>query len=480
MLAAGKIHYEIADRTRAISAGGIGVIHMLSRVTGLIREIDERVKVLKIHKPYHESDHVLNVAYNALCGGQALEHIEVRRNDEAFLDALGAVCIPDPTTAGDFCRRFSESDLENLMTALNETRVRIWQEQSEDFFDKAIIEGDGTVVTTTGRCKEGMDIDRKGRWGYQPLVISLANTNEPLFLVNRGIARPSHEGAAARFDQAIRLVRKAGFRSVELRGDTDFSQTRHLDRWDGEGVRFIFGYDAYENLVQRAQSLPKKAWRRFRRPPKYEVKTKERSRPEDVRKRVVLEREFRNLVLEREDVAEFEYSPTACKRTYRMIALRKTISVKKGQTLLFPEVRYFFYITNDRDVSVREVVLWANDRCEQEKLIGHLKSEVYSLRAPVNDLLANWAYMIMTSLAWSLKAWLALLLPVSARWKERHSEERWKVLRMGFRTFVNGFMLMPAQILEKGRRLIYRLLSWNPWQHTLFRALDALHGKLQR
>ncbi|MFQ5767321.1 MAG: IS1380 family transposase, partial [Acidobacteriota bacterium] len=144
MYAASNIHYELSDRVRGLDAGGIGAMHRLARHTGLIDELDSRVKVLKAHLPYHESDHVLGLAYNVLCGGTCLQDIELRRNNEVYLDALGAQRIPDPTTAGDFCRRFESKDIESLMTAINETRLRVWSQQPKCFFDEAIIHADGT------------------------------------------------------------------------------------------------------------------------------------------------------------------------------------------------------------------------------------------------------------------------------------------------------------------------------------------------
>jgi len=115
--------------------------------------------------------------------------------------------------------------------------------------------------------------------GLSSLVVSLANTAEPLYLVNRRGSRPSGEGAAERFDQAIELCRKAGFRRILLRGDTDFTQTAHLDRWDGQGVEFLFGIDALPKLVRQAENLPEKGWKRLVRPPKYEIRTQPRQRP---------------------------------------------------------------------------------------------------------------------------------------------------------------------------------------------------------
>ena len=195
---------------------------------GLAEQINRGVPLFRFYLPYAESDHVLNIAYNMLAGGTCLEHLEYRRNDEAYLNAVGAMRIPDPTTAGDFCRRFDAGSIDRLQEVFNETRVKVWKQQPDEFFAEACIDGDGTMVTTSGECKQGMDINHKNEWGYHPLMISLANTGEPLYLLNRSGNRPSHEGAAEYFDRAVKLCRNAGFRSVRLRGDTDFSQTTHL------------------------------------------------------------------------------------------------------------------------------------------------------------------------------------------------------------------------------------------------------------
>jgi hypothetical protein len=241
IMTASNIHYEIADRNQATANGGIGAMHLLVRRLELDKAIDDYLGLLKIHLPYHDSDHVLNIAYNLLAGGTCLEHLELLRNDGAYLDALGARRIPDPTTAADFCRRFDAADIFRLQKIFNDTRVKVWWRQPDSFFEEAVLDADGTMVETTGECKQGMDINHEGKWGYHPLVVSLANTGEPLFVVNRSGNRPSHEQAAAYFDRAIALCRKAGFKTIRLRGDTDFTQTEHLDRWDTDGVRFVFG-----------------------------------------------------------------------------------------------------------------------------------------------------------------------------------------------------------------------------------------------
>jgi hypothetical protein len=468
-MTASNIHYEIADRTRATANGGIGAMQLLVRKLELDQAIDHHLGLLKIHLPYHDSDHVLNIAYNLLAGGTCLEHLELLRSDEAYLDALGARRIPDPTTAGDFCRRFDEAAILRLQEVFNETRLKVWRLQPQSFFEEAIIDADGTMVETTGECKRGMDINYKGQWGYHPLVLSLANTGEPLYVVNRSGNRPSYEQAAVYFDRAIALCHRAGFSKICLRGDTDFTQTERLDGWDAESVQFVFGIDATKKLYELAGDLPPNAWKTLVRRAKHQVKTRPRQRPENVKQQVVEAREFKDIRLVKEHVAEFHYRPCKCKRAYRIVVVWKDLDVYQGQKRLFDDARCFFYITNNWQKPVEEIVFRANGRCNQENLLAQGKGDVRSLTAPVDNLLSNW----------SLKAWAALVLPEDGRWQERHREEKRKLLRMDFSTFRNALMRVPAQILSTGRRIVCRFLAWNPWQHVFFRLLDQLRQPLR-
>ena len=479
MLTAANIHYEIADRSRATVHGGIGAIHLMVKQLGLDQAINDGLGLLKVHLPYHESDHVLNIAYNLLAGGTCLEHLELLRSDEAYLHALGARRIPDPTTAGDFCRRFAATDIYRLQQIFNAQRLKLWRQQRDAFFDEAVLDADGTMAETSGECKQGMDINHKGQWGYHPLVISLANTGEPLYVVNRSGNRPSHEQAPWYFDRSIALCRQAGFRRIRLRGDTDFTQTEHLDRWDRQGVKFVFGIDATKTLYALAGDLPPEAWKVLVRRPRYRVKTEPRQRPANVKQQVVEARQFEDIRLVKEHVAEFRYQPGQCKKTYRVVVVWKELDVYQGQKWLFDDARCFFYITNDEESTAEAIVADANGRCNQENLLAQLKGDVRSLTAPVDNLLSNWAYMVMGSLAWSLKAWAALGLPEVGRWAARHREEKRRLLRMDFRTFRAAVIRVPAQIITSGRKIVYRLLAWNPWQGVFFRWLDQLRQPLR-
>src|SRR6185437_9911257 len=378
---------------------------------------------------------------------------------------------------GDFCRRFAAADVERLMEVFNETRVRAWGQQPDAFFDEAFIDADGALAPSDAWCKEGVDIAFDGTWGYHPLVVSLANTAEPLYLVNRSGNRPSHEHAAVYLDRAAALCRRAGSRKITYRGDTDFTQTKHLDRWDEGSIRFIFGIAAMANLKGLAEHLDDLKCSELERPPRYTIKTVPRQARERHRERVVSEREFDTLKLVGEEVAEFEYRPVACKKSYRVVVLRKKLVVEKGQLWLFQPDRYFFYITNDRTSTASEVVFPANDRRDQENRIAQLKGGVKALAMPVGDLVSNWAYMVMASLAWSLKAWGALVLPEQGRWAEKYRAEKRSLLRMEFSTFCVAMIQVPCQIVRTSRRIVYRLLAWNPWQGVFLRLVERLHGR---
>jgi hypothetical protein len=288
---------------------------------------------------------------------------------------------------------------------------------------------------------------------------------EPLYLVNRPGNCVSHEGAVTWIDRAIGLARRS-FDGVCLRGDTDFALTAHFDRWTQDGVRFAFGIDAMANLVKIAEGLDKKLWRVLRRREKEPLSGQRRKRPKNVKEQIIVEKRYRNIRLEREHVAEFTYRPTKCKRSYRVVVLRKSLSVEEGQIRLFDDTRYFFYITNLSGLSAAELVWLCNDRCNQENLIEQLKNGLNALRMPVESLLSNWSYMVMASLAWTLKAWFALLV--------RKREHRDQLLSMEFRRFLTGLIRMPVQIITAGRRIVYRVLGYNHWLPTFMQTFDTV------
>ncbi len=448
------MHYEVGGNVDATSFGGIAALHRLVSRLGLAQAIDTDLELLKVHLPYHESDHVLNLAYNVACGGTRLEDIERLRHDTAYMNALGADLIPDPTTAGDFCRRFTAEDVTTLMEAINTVRPKLWAGRGRDLLGPvAYLDIDGTLAPTTGRKKEGMDISYNGIWGYHPLVVSLANTREVLYLVNRPGNVPSHTGAAQWINAAVDLVAPHTPR-VCLRGDTDFSLTANFDSW-AERADFVFGMDNTTALRTRAEALDQSAWRRLERPTApTSASGQARARREDVKAGIVTEREYLNLRLDYEDVAEFDYRPGKCTRPYRVIALRKNISRARGEHVLLEEIRYFFYITTLTDHTAEQIVDLAGERCDQENVIAQLKSGINALRVPLYDLVSNWAYMVIATLAWNIKSWFAMMMH---RKSDRHD-----YIRMEFRRFLNTIILIPAMVIRRARTITIRLIGYTP------------------
>ncbi len=463
MFTAGTVHYEIGATTDAMSFGGIAAVHRLVTKLGVPARINAQVRLLKVHLPYHESDHVLNLAYNVLCGGTRLEDIERLRHDTAYMNALGADLIPDPTTAGDFCRRFAAPDVIALMEAINAVRPQLWRGRGRDLFGPiAYVDVDGTIAPTTGEQKAGMDMSYNGIWGYAPLIVSLANTKEVLYVVNRPGNAPSHTDAAPWIDRAIAQVLPYAPR-VCVRGDTAFSLTRHFDRWAAT-ADFLFGMDNSQALRSRAEALDAACWQRLVRAPHDETLTGQpRERVQTNEKaRIVNERGYLNLRLHHEDVAEFRYQPGHCARPYRVVALRKNISKMKGDAVLFDDIRYFFYITTRTDLSAAEVVACANERCDQENIIEQLKNGVNALRLPLYDLVSNWAYMVIATLAWNIKSWFAMMMHLKC--------DRQLFIGMEFRRFLYSIILIPCRVVRRARSITLRLIGYHPLLDRLFSA----------
>jgi hypothetical protein len=170
-----------------------------------------------------------------------------------------------------------------------------------------------------------------------------------------------------------------------------------------------------------------------------------------------------------------------------MIVVRKNLTRERGEIALFPEIRYFFYVTNDPRMTPEQVVGHANARCDQENLIEQLKNGVNALRVPVYDLVSNCrahrrptrvrrltppgAYMVIASVAWTLKAWMGLVQPRIA--------DRDDLPRMEFKRFLNYVMRIPCQVVRTARRVLVRILGYTDRVRLLFETVAAA-GRLGR
>lgn len=353
------------------------------------------------------------------------------------------------------------------MDSINTVRPKLWQGRGAELLGPiTYMDVDGTIAPTYGECKAGMDISYKGIWGYAPLIVSVANTKEVLYLVNRPGNAPSHKDAARWIDKGIEQLEPYAPR-ICVRGDTDFSLTANFDRW-AQCVDFIFGMDSNAVLRTHAEALAESCWSRLERKPTYEALTGEsRTRYQrNEKEHIVKEREYLNLHLNYEDVAEFEYQPGKCARPYRVVALRKNISKMKGEHVLIDEIRYFFYITTRNDLTAAEVVYCANERCDQENVIEQLKNGVNAMRLPLYDLVSNWAYMVIAALAWNIKSWFAMMMHLK--------RDREIYIRMEFRRFINSLILIPCRVVRRARTIAVRIIGYQPTLDRLFSAWNTI------
>lgn len=445
------LRYEVASRLSGASCGGVPVLIELARAIGLPEMIDSHVQVFKERHQYSESDHILALAAMVLAGGKCPEDLARFREDVPMLDALGVQTLPHPTTAGDFQRRFDEAQLGELQKVFLQAGVfQLGACLPEAEKKLGIVYADGTLSPTDAECMQGIGYSWKRLWGYHPLVLSLANTNQPLWIRNRPGNASSAEGAAEAFDIVSGHLLEVYDRLL-FAGDTDFSQTKYLDGWHKTGrIDFVFGYDACANLVARAEGLAPSSWKRLGRPERV-IKTRPRRKPRRFKEEMVREMEFETIHTEREDVAEFKYRPTACRRDYRMVVVRKTLRVTKGQKELLPRTRYFFYITNLENATPAGIVDIAHKRCDQENLLAQLKGQIRALCPTSNDLMSNWAWMVIASLAWSLKSWLGLYM--------KDASERRRMQKMEFKSFHRQFIEIPVQVVRQARRRVLRVMG---------------------
>lgn len=456
----GSRRYEVSDRTDATGFGGIGLMQEVVLKVGLADLVNKRLQLLKYAHPYHESDHVLNLIYNFTTGATCLDDLEELRNDSAYLNALGVRRIPDPTTAGDFLRRFGHDDNLMLLSVMNEANRRVWRaaNTSRQF---AILDVDSTITETFGEQKRRMDISYKGIWGFHPLVITEATSSTHVCLVHRPGNETSQQDAAYWIEYAVSEVEES-FAGVYLRGDSAFNLTHKYDEWDSAGIKFCFGMGSSPNLLKIAGELRESCWKRL------SPDHRSSGRPQTPKEGRVKARRFKNIRTNAEHVAEFTYTPSRCTEEYRVIVVRKQIQVSEGHGRLFDEdhYRYFFYITNIRNWTPTEVSEFIRKRCDHENKLEQLKKA--AMRFPCADFNANWAWMIMGAMAWNLKSWLGMIFDDPAAGRD--------IIAMEFKRFLRGIIYVPCQILKTGRQIVFRFLNMTPWLESVLKTIQKLRA----
>lgn len=474
-----RIRVRVQRRGKVTPYGGVSLIHDLAMRLEIDKDINRCLPLLKLKRPYYESDHLLTHAYNQYVGGTCIEDIANLQHSAAMKSLFGACRIPAPTTAGDFLRRLSEPHLAAFQRVIDRAREKVWSQLPRSRRKIATVDMDSTVKEVYGECKNGADFSYNGKWSYHPLVFTLAETHEPLRTINRSGNAASADGAADALQEVLPMV-KRHFNHVRVRGDSKFYRRENITACEQHGAGFALVMDHYAVLTKRADTLPKRAWRSF-----YETSDQARTprkRPSVPRKKrfryrrkIVRQRGYMNLRTTDQHVAEFDYLlPRRQKdldnglaaRSYRVVVKRQKIDVSQGQTLLVPEIRYQFVITNIHrsEMTAGEVFHFAHGRGDQENAIEQFKNGMAALRMPPGELLANGAFLMAGQLAWCLRTWLSLLaLPKdTVRWE-------WK-------TFRHAFVYIAATVARTARQAVVYLADSHRFVEHLVMASQRLQS----
>jgi hypothetical protein len=474
-----QVRLKTQRRGQITPYGGLSLAHDLAMRLGIDRDINRSIHLLKLHMPYSESDHILTHVYNLYAGGRCIEDIANLQHSQAVKHLVGACRIPDPTTAGDFLRRFWQPDLHAFQRVIDRGRENAWRKLPRRRKTSGTVDMDSTIKEVYGHCKQGADFSYNGKWSYHPLLLSLAETNEPLRTINRPGNVTSADGAAQALHEVLPMVGRH-FETVTVRGDSAFYQRAILAACEQHGARFAIVMDGYQVLHDKADALDPSAWKPFSAHRAEDVirvaaERATRRKRQRVRPRRARERGYTTLKTTRQWVAEFAYTlPRQDKatdfglggRTYRVVVKRQEVDVSEGQDYLFTEYRQRFVITNipRAEMNAAEVVSFAYGRCDQENIIEQFKNGIAAMRMPTGELLANGAFLMAGQLAWCLRSWLSLLaLPrQTLRWE-------WKWFRQ-------AFVYVASKITQTGRRCVVYLSEGHRFIEHLLIASQRLQS----
>lgn len=466
------LHLETDGRGETTHYGGLVLAQQLVRRLGIAQRLDQGLLLFKRHAPYYESDHVLALTYTLYADGTCLEDQGALQGSEAVRRLVGACRIPDPTTAGDFLRRFkTAAEVEQLSAVIDEVQEEVWSQlprrvrRQRTKHELALVDLDGHIKALYGEHKEGADFSYDGRWSYQPLVVSLGGSGECLRVVNQPGNTRSSEAAAGALRQVLPWVQRH-FRNALVRGDTDFDRADILQAAIDSGAYFALGGRVYPNRAALAQALPESAWQPFiprGRRGRCSAPARQGRTP-NWRKHKAAQRRFRNLRTIGQWITELSYQPAGLEHPCRMIARRMLIEEQDGQGTLFESFRYRLILTNlPRSYTPRQIIDLAYQRCDQENVIEQFGAGIAGWRMPVAEFMGNWAWLQIARLAWNLGKWIAqLALPA-------------EVVRWEWKRFRRHFVYIAARVLKKGRRLIVQLTD----SHRYLPEILAAHTRLQ-
>jgi len=472
-----KTQVEVDRRASVTPYGGLGLATEFVRRFRVAQRLDDHVQVFKRHAPYHESDHILAQTFNLYVGGTCIEDQANLQHDRAVLAMVGACRLPDPTTAGDFLRRFDEvrnpGSLASLRRSIDEVQSAVWKKLRRrrakgTGMEPVFVDLDGHHKRLYGVQKEGADFSHKGAWSYYPLLVSMAETGEALAIRNRSGNEPAHQGAEVVLDEVLPRVQALG-RPVVVRGDSEFDQAKLRAACERHGARFAFVGREFKDRPRIAQSIGEDQWQPFRtraaRQRAARAATESRRRRVDRRRQRACERGYHNLALIQQWVAEVPWQPPrGSSKTYRLVIRRQRIEHSEGQQVLFEEYRYRYVVTDlPQSWSAEDVIDATYQRCDQENVIAQMGSGLAMWRMPVGEFAGNSAWLEIARLAWNLGKWIAqLVLPA-------------EVVRWEWKRFRQAYVYLAVQVVRRANQVWLRLNG----SHRFTASWVAAHSRLQ-
>ena len=470
-----KVHVEVHDDAEVTTYGGLDLVSSFCRKFKVAEALDRNVHVLERHLPYHESDHILAQAMNLYVGGTCIEDLANLQHSAGIRQLLGACRIPDPTTAGDFLRRFEKpGGLAGLRAAVDEIQEAVWRRLRRGGKRKpmGVVDIDVKGKEVYGAQKEGADFSYCGVWSYRALTFTLAGTNECLAMR----LRPGNTKDPVGVPEVIRKLTpllKRHFKRVLYRADNAFDESPVREACLETGAHYAFVGRGGSHRRKTAKAISEEEWAPFetraqRRRARARAANsyRPRQRGKNLRRQRAQERNYKDLRLRGQELAE---CPQVVKEQEvprgRLIFRRQLIHKYQGQHLLFPEIRYRQVVTNlpSSLYSAEDVVDLTYVRCDQENTIEQLGSGLAAWRMPVAQFAGNAAWLEIARLAWNLAKWIArLTLPD-------------EVVRWEWKRFRQAFVFVAARVIRTGRRIVLRLYE----SHRFVGTLVAAHQKLQ-
>ena len=466
------LHLESDPRGEMTHYGGLVLAQQFVRRFGVAKRLDDGLMLFKRHAPYHESDHVLALAYTLYADGTCLEDQGALQGSEAVRRLVGACRIPDPTTAGDFLRRFrTAQDVEGLSGVIDEVQEAVWSKlpgkmrRRRKKHEYALVDLDGHIKPLYGVQKEGADFSYNGRWSYQPLVVSLGGSGECLKVVNQPGSARSSDAAAKALKEVLPWVRR-NFLNAIVRGDSDFDRSDVYNETIDAGAYFAIGGRLYQNRAALIEAIAEERWKAFvpRADRDERSGASRHGRTANYRQKKAEERKFRTLRTVKQWVSEIAYQPAGLDCACRMIVRRILIEEKDGQGALFEHFRYRLVLTNlPRSYTPQQVVDLTYQRCDQENVIEQFGQGIAGWRMPVAEFMGNSAWLQIARLAWNLGKWIAqIALPR-------------EVVRWEWKRFRRHFVYIAAKVLKEGRSLVVRLAG----SHRCLPDILTAHARLQ-